>query len=149
MIAHDGARRSVACCVELFKWHRRHFDVQINAVEQGAADFRHIAFNLRHGAMTLSSRIVAIAARAWIQGSNEYKVGRKRSRIERTADGDVAVFERLSQNFQRGSIEFGELVQKQDADDLLEAARQLRAAVLDWLRYPRADDVRSLFNRNL
>jgi hypothetical protein len=38
-----------------------------------------------------------------------------------------------------GLYEHAGVVQKQDADDLVDAARQLRAAVIDWLRSQHPD----------
>jgi len=46
---------------------------------------------------------------------DELKAGRKAHAAGRAGDEDLAVLERLSQRFERGSLELGELVQQQHA----------------------------------
>ena len=65
--------------------------------------------------MAFSPRVVAIAAGAGVEGRDQHKICRKRRGIQRAADGDVAVFERLAEDFERRAVEFGELVEKQHA----------------------------------
>src|SRR5436190_7153235 len=89
--------------------------MQIDPVEQRATDFGHISLDLRYRAMTFSPRIVSITAWARIEGGNEHKVGRERGRIQRPADRDVAILERLPQHFERCPIELRQFVEKQNA----------------------------------
>jgi hypothetical protein len=110
MIAHRGAGRAAFLRAKLFERNSRHFDVQINSIQQGAADLCHVAFNLRNRAMALTARIVAIAARAGVERGNEHEIGRKRRGIERAADRNVTIFKRLTENFECCSIELRQFV---------------------------------------
>ncbi len=53
------------------------------------------------------------ATGARIHGGNQLKPGGKLRPLRRAGDGDVAGFEGLAQCLQRGTGEFGQLVQKQ------------------------------------
>ena len=91
------------------------FDVEVDAVEQGAADFGHVAFDLGDAAMAVAAGVVAIAAGARVERGDEHEVGWEIGRAEGTADRDVAVFERLSEDFEGPAVEFGEFVEEEDA----------------------------------
>jgi hypothetical protein len=63
---------------QLFKRNRRHFDVDVDAIQQRSTNFSHVPFNLWHRAVALAPRIIAIAARAGVQRCDENEVGRER-----------------------------------------------------------------------
>ena len=60
---------------QLLERHGRHFDVQVDAVEQRAADLGHVALDLRDRAVAFAARVVAVAARARIERRDEHEIG--------------------------------------------------------------------------
>jgi hypothetical protein len=58
------ARRSAG---KLLKRHRRHFNVDVDAVHKRPADLAHVSLDLRRRAMAISPRVAPISARARIQ----------------------------------------------------------------------------------
>src|SRR5438552_3753990 len=88
----------------------RDFDVQIDAVEQRAGDFREVALDLNVRAAARFLRIAIVAARTWIHRGDEHDVGGKDASGGGARDGDLAIFERLAQSFLHLRVEFGELV---------------------------------------
>ena len=62
--------------------------------------------------MAVTSRIVAIAAGTGVHGGDEDEVGRERRGAQRAGDRHAAVLHRLSQDFQRATIELGEFIQE-------------------------------------
>src|SRR5690349_12555268 len=53
LVAHHAARRASAVVRKLFIRNGRHFDMNINPIEQRARDFGHVLFHLRYTAMAL------------------------------------------------------------------------------------------------
>jgi hypothetical protein len=115
VLAHGCARGAIMRAAKLFERHGRHFDVQVDAVEQWPANFGHISLDLRHAAVAFASRIVAIPARAWVERRDQHESCRERGGVQSATDGDMAVFERLAEHFESRSIEFGQLVKEQNA----------------------------------
>lgn len=107
LLSHFGAGRPRMPVGQFFVRDRWHFDVNINPIDERTADLRHVAFNLRDGAMAISARVVAVAARARIEGRDQHEVGREGGAGKCTADCNHAVFKRLAKNFERRPIEFG------------------------------------------
>ena len=66
------------------------------------------------------------AAGAQVHRRNELKARREHGAPRDPHDGDVAVLERLAQRFERGALELGQLVEKEDA--VVGQARPLPAA---------------------
>ena len=56
-----------------------------------------------------------VTAGAGIHGGDQHKRRRKGRRARCPADGYLAVFERLAQPFQAGTLELRQFIQKQDA----------------------------------
>jgi hypothetical protein len=79
-------RRSAA---QLLVLHGRNFDMNIDAVEQRAGDFGHVA--LDHGRRThaLARLVVEVAAGAGIHGGGQHEARRKAERHGGARDGDV------------------------------------------------------------
>lgn len=89
------------------------FDMDIQAIEQWAADPTDIAFDLQRVAFALPLRIAAITAGAGVHCGDQHDVGGEGQAAHRTADRDRAVFQRLTQHFQCPPIELGQFIQEQ------------------------------------
>lgn len=84
-------------------------------VEQGAADFAHVFFDLNRAAIAASAGIAPIATRTGIEGGDEHQAGGERDAPHRAGNRDVARFEGLTEDFERAAVELGQLVQKEDS----------------------------------
>ena len=76
-----ASRRSTcpaAAAPKLLERHGRHFDVDVDAVQQRAADLGHVPLDLRQRAVALAARVAAIAAGARVQRGDQHEIGRKR-----------------------------------------------------------------------
>ena len=113
--ADDGRFLGLLVLRQLLVFHRRHLDVQVDAVEQRPGDPRQVALDQRRRAGALVQRIAEKAALAGIHGRRQHEARRKGQRHRRPADRDLAVLERLAQHVEHVALEFGQLVQKQDA----------------------------------
>lgn len=60
-------------------------------------------------------RVAIVTARTRVHACHKHKTARVVGGILGTADGDVAVFERLSQYFERGLVELRQLVAEEYA----------------------------------
>ena len=65
--------------------------------------------------MAIAPRIIAISARTRIECRDEHEICRECGAVERPADRDGAVLQRLAQHFERGAVEFWQLVEEQHA----------------------------------
>ena len=65
-----GAGGAIGCPAEVSKGNRRNFQVQVNPVQQGAADLGQVRLNLPGAAVAFAAGIVAIATPARIQRAN-------------------------------------------------------------------------------
>ena len=86
--------------------------MDVDPVDQRAADFRHIALDLRRRAMATAPRIASIAAGARIERGDQHEVGRERGAVERSRDRHGAIFQRLTQHFERLAVELGQFIEK-------------------------------------
>ena len=109
------ARRAGRSARKIAKRNGRHLDVDVDAVDQRAGDLAHVLFDLGGRAMAVAAGVAAIAAGTGIQRGDQHEVGRKRRAVERAGNGDQAVFEGLTQDFERLPVELGELIEKEDA----------------------------------
>ena len=77
-------------------------DLDVNAVQEGAADFFLVTLDIPGTASTLMDAILFSpeAARAWILGCNQNEISRKSQRCLNAADGNDTVFQGLPENFQ-------------------------------------------------
>ena len=73
-----GAWRAIHLAGQFPKRYRGNFDVDVDAIEQRTADFGHVAVDLRNAAVAVPPRIVAVAARAWVERGDEHEIGRER-----------------------------------------------------------------------
>ena len=69
------------------------------------------------GGVQMQSRrlVVEVAAGAGVHGGGEHEAGGEGERHGGAGDGDVAVFERLAQDFENVAGEFGQLVEEEHA----------------------------------
>ena len=87
--------------------------MQVNAVDQGAAELALVAGHLVGRAAAGFLGGAQIAARAGVHGTNQLKTRRKLGPARRPRDGDGARLQRLAQGFERGAGKLGHFVQKQ------------------------------------
>src|SRR5207248_11236226 len=66
-LANDRRRFARRGRRDLFRRKRRHFDLQIDPIEQRSGNFRQVAQDLRRRANALAAPIVEESARTWIQ----------------------------------------------------------------------------------
>src|SRR5262245_16038867 len=89
--------------------------MEIDSIEKRSADPADVAFDLHGTALARPARVPQISARARIHGGDQNEAGRKCRGSKRSRNGDMTFFERLTQDFQAASIEFGKFVQEEDA----------------------------------
>lgn len=113
------------------------FDMDVQAIEQRATDAADVAFDLQRVAFALPLRIAAITARAGVHRGDQHDVGGEGQAAHRTADRHRAVFQWLTQHFQRSPIELGKLIQEQHpilgfhgTDIILVARKETRESLL-------------------
>lgn len=78
---HRRARRAGCAARKLFEGDRGNFDVNVDAVQKGAADLAHVAFDLRRSAVALAAGVGPIAAGARIKRGDEHEICRKRRAV--------------------------------------------------------------------
>ncbi len=89
--------------------------MQVDAVEERAADAAHVAFDLQRVAFAGVAGVAEVAAGARVHGGDQHEAGGKGGGVEGTRDGDRALLERLPEDFQAAAIELGQLVEEEDA----------------------------------
>jgi hypothetical protein len=89
--------------------------VDIDAIEERAADFCNVALDDRRSAVALTGPVVEIAAGAGVHGGGEHEGGGEGEGHGGAGDGNVTVFERLAQDFENVAGKLGELVEEEDA----------------------------------
>jgi len=95
---------------QLFILHGRDFDVDVDAVEQRARDFRDVALDHGRGTHAVAGFVVEVAAGAGVHGCGEHEARGEAERHGGAGYGDGAVFERLAQDFEDVAGEFRQLV---------------------------------------
>ena len=92
----------------------RHFDVQIDAIEQRSRDSLTITLYLNRTATAFSFQIAKVAARARIHCCNEHEFRWKSDTASGARHRDFSILERLAHHFQRRPFELGQLIEKED-----------------------------------
>src|SRR5207245_6063445 len=115
LFAHDSTGRAVGAGRQFLKRHARHFDVQIDAVEQRAADAADIALDLHRVALAGPARIAEVTARTRIHGRHQDKAGRESRGRKRAGNRDLAFLQWLAEHFEAAAIELRQLVEKEHA----------------------------------
>jgi len=113
--AHGRRTFHLYVATQFFVLHRRNFDVNIDAVEQRAGNFRNVALNLNRGAMTFAGGIAEEAAGAGVHRGGEHEARGEIHGERGAGDGDGTIFEGLAHDFQHVALKFGKLVEKQNA----------------------------------
>jgi hypothetical protein len=93
---------------------RRHFDLNVDAVEERAGDAGAIALDLQRRADAFFLRIGEKTARTRDHGGDQHDAGGIVDRAEGAGDRDVAVFQRLPHDLEDVAPEFRQLVKEQD-----------------------------------
>ena len=113
---HRGRWLTVPGAAELAIFHRRHLDVQVDAVEERARRAaRCVLRQLVRRAATAAQRVAAKAAGARVHRGDQHEMRRIRDAPAAPRDRDPAVLERLAEAFEHVAAELGELVEKEDA----------------------------------
>ena len=99
---------------EFFVFDEGDFDVEVDAVKQGAGDALAVVFDLARIATAVALGVAEEAAGAGVEGGDEDAFSREGKGARRAGDGDFAVFEGLAEDFEGGSTEFGELIEEKD-----------------------------------
>ena len=102
-----------SCISQLHMIHTRDFDVDVDAVEQGAADPFLVTGDRARRTGALFNRIPVPAAGAGVHCRDEHEVRREGERALRARDGDDLIFERLAQGFEGALAELGQFVGRQ------------------------------------
>ena len=89
--------------------------VQVNAVEQGAADFIEVALHHARPTYTLFVGVIIIPTGAGVHAGNEHKIGRKLYRPLRPRNAHHPVFQRLPHHLQSRPFELRQLIEKQNS----------------------------------
>ena len=100
--------------VEIRKRNSGHLHMEIDAIQQGAADFSDIAFDGGGCTLARSARIAQVAARAGIHRCHQNEMSRERGSPQGSTDGNPAFFQGLSKYFQCRAIEFRKFIQKEN-----------------------------------
>jgi hypothetical protein len=98
---------------QLFEGNGLNLTMDIDTVQQRTANLIHIALNLSRSADAMMRGISIVTAGTRIAAGHKHKRTRIFNGVFGTADGDVAVFQGLAQNFQCTFVELRELVAKE------------------------------------
>ena len=90
----------------------RHLHVQIDAVEQRAADLREVPLHLDGVAAALFLGITIMSAQTRVHGRHQHDVGRKHARSRGAHHRNPPVFQRLAQRFLDLVVKLGEFIQE-------------------------------------
>ena len=109
--------RRLGCCVaeHLGCGQGTDLKVNINAVDERSGNLGEIFLNLQRRAVTFPIGIGEISAWARVHGSDEHEFGGKVDRACRAGYCNLMVLERLAQGFEHIAVEFGQLIQKENA----------------------------------
>ena len=100
---------------DFVQFHGHHFEVDVDAVEEGTGNFRHVAVNRRSCAAAFLRGMIVVTAGTGVHGGDQHKIRGIIHGVSRPADGDFAVFQRLAHHFEHRPLVFGQFVQEQDA----------------------------------
>ena len=128
----DGDRWLSRRCGELLREWSRHRYHEIEAVKQGAGELVAEGGQALRRARALHGRVAAAATRTEIHRRHELEARREQGHPLRAGDAHDAILQRLSKRLERGSDEFGQLVEQQHT--------AMRKAGLAWTRAGPAPD---------
>ena len=113
--AHGAAALAAAVLQQLGRWQGRYFDVQVDAVEQRAAQLALVARNLLGRTAAGPLWAAGKAARTGVHGGDELKAGRELGALRGAGDGDAARFQRFAQGFEGAAGKLRKFVEEQHA----------------------------------
>ena len=108
-----GFFRSLAGDVAVFDG--RHFDMQIDTIEQRPGNALTISLHLDWAATAFAFEIAEVAARTWIHRCDQHELGRERDAASRARHCHFPVLKRLAHYLQCRSFKLGQLIEKKDA----------------------------------
>src|SRR5260370_1144119 len=91
-LSHRGGVFRGGCSAELLVLHSGHFDVDIDAVDQGPGNFRNVALNLRWRAVALARRVAEKSAGTRIHRRGKHESRREGHRSRRAGYRHGAIF---------------------------------------------------------
>ena len=100
---------------QVLRWQTRHFDMQVDAIHQGAGNLRAIAAHGLRTATTTPRGITGPATRARIHRGDQLETCGKLGTARGTRDSHRAGLKRLAQDFQCFAIPLRQFIQKQNA----------------------------------
>ena len=89
--------------------------MDVDAIEQRAGDFSHVALDHWRGAHALARLVIEVAAGAGIHGRGQHEARRKAERHRGAGDGDGVIFKRLAHDFEHIARKLRQLVKKKQA----------------------------------
>ena len=115
--AHADGRAAFTrgCIQQILCRQGWHLDMQVDAVEQWAAEPRLVARHLVRRATAGALRGAPVAAGARVHGGNHLKTRGELSPLRSPRDSDMARLQRLAQGFEGGAGKLWQLVQKEYA----------------------------------
>ena len=100
---------------QLFDAESGCLNVNIDAVDEGAADAGAVALDLGEGATAGVDGVSGITTGAGVHGADEHEGGGESNFGGASGNRDLTVFEGLTQNFKGVAAEFGEFIEEEDA----------------------------------
>lgn len=89
--------------------------MNVDAIQEWSGESRSVASNPLVAAVTPLAGDAVIAALAGVHGSDEHQGGRISDAEHTACKGNLAVFERLAEDFESGAAKFRHFVEKEDA----------------------------------
>src|SRR6202171_2527058 len=94
---------------------RRHFDMQIDSIEQRSGDTLAITLHLHRSAAAFAFQVAKVTAGTGIHCGHEHKLGRKGKTSRGARDRHFSIFQWLPHHFQGRSFELRQLIEKENA----------------------------------
>ena len=95
--------------------HRRHLDVHVDAVQQGAGNAAHVALHLAFRAGAAAGGVAVPPTAAGVHGAHQHEPAGQGQGPGYPGDGHHPILQRLAQSLQGGFVELRQLIQKEDA----------------------------------
>ena len=101
----SGTWFSWGCLGDVLERYWTDFALDIDTVEERTGNLVHVSLDLTWCADTAVGRVAIVTARTWVHACYKHEGARIIDGVFGSADVDVAVFQRLAQNFQGGFVE--------------------------------------------
>jgi len=111
-LTDDFARFAGLCLGYVAERHGRYFALYVDAVEQRSGNLAQIVLTLICGAHARLAGVAVIATWAGIHTRHQHKRCGIVGGVFRAADGDLAVFKRLTHHLKHCAVKFGKFVEK-------------------------------------